>query len=288
VTESIVFLNGLFLPLSKACVSVVDRGFSYGDGLFETMRSYDGKIFRLDAHLKRLYQSLDDIYIDVPMTVGEMNSAVGETLVKNGQLDCMIRLTVSRGEQPAGFHIHPEMTPTLVIIVRPLEALPKDWYEQGVKISLFPSTAQKVGGLARSIKSCSFLSNIIVRELAHRRNSMEGVMIDDQGHVTEGTTSNVFIVKEGTLRTPEINGTILPGITRQAVLDIADRLGIPVALKALTAEDIYHAEEVFITNSRIEILPVRRVDDWSIGEGSPGPVTRLLHAEFLKSVEGEI
>ncbi len=287
MAEPIVFFNGLFMPLHLARVSVVDRGFSYGDGLFETMRSYKGNIFRLDAHLERLYQSLDDIYLEVPMTVGEMKTAIEETLLKNGQPDCMIRLTVSRGEQAGGFYIHTETVPTLVIIVRPLEALPKEWYEQGIKISLFPSTSKKIGGLARSIKSCNFLSNIIVRELAHQKNSVEGIMIDDQGLITEGTTSNVFVVKEGILRTPEINENILPGITRQAVLDIAEQLGMPVALQALTAEDIYYAEEVFITNSRIEILPVRRADDWLIGEGSPGPMTRLLHAEFLKSVEGK-
>ena len=287
MAEPIVFLNGLFIPLSRARVSVVDRGFSYGDGLFETMRSYGGNVFRLDAHLERLYHSLDCIYLNVPMTVGEIKSAVGETLVKNGQPDCMIRLTVSRGEQPAGFHIQPEIVPTLVILVRPQDSLPKEWYGQGVKISLFPATAQKIAGLGRPVKSCNFLSNIIVRELARRESSVEGVMMDDQGRVTEGTTSNVFIVKEGTLITPDINENILPGITRQAVLEIAARSGIPVALNAITAEDIYHAEEVFITNSRIEILPVRRADDRTIGEGSPGPVTRFLHAEFLKSVEAE-
>ncbi len=287
MAEPTVFLNGLFMPLPLARVSVVDRGFSYGDGLFETMRSYGGKIYRLDAHLERLFKSLDAIYLNVPMTVAEMTCVVRETLNRNGQPECMIRLTVSRGEQHAGFHIDPETVPTLAIIVRPLEPLPGEWYEQGIKISLFPSTAQKVGGLGRSIKSCNFLTNVIVRERAQRNNSMEGILIDDLGRITEGTTSNVFIVSQGTLITPEINEHILPGITRQAVLDIAARKGIPVALKPLTAEDLYHAEEVFITNSRVEILPVRMADDRIIGEGKPGRLTRFLHEEFLKSVEGE-
>jgi len=282
-----VFLNGLFMPLASARVSVLDRGFSYGDGLFETMRSYGGKIFRLDAHLERLCQSLDVIYLNVPMTVGEIKSAVRETLIRNGHSDSMIRLTISRGEQNAGFHIDPEMAPTLVIIVRPLEPLPREWVEKGIKISLFPSTAQKVGGLGRQIKSCNFLSNVIIREQAHRDNSVEGIRLDEQGRVTEGTTSNVFIVKDRTLITPEINENILPGITRQTVLEIAARKGIPVSLQTLTAEDIYHAEEVFITNSGIEILPVRVADDRIIGDGNPGTITRFLHEEFLKSVEGE-
>lgn len=287
MAEPTVFLNGLFMPLSCARVSVLDRGFSYGDGLFETMRSYERKIFRLDAHLERLYQSLDIIYLGVPMTVGEMRSAVRETLIRNGHSDSMIRLTISRGEQNTGFHIDPDTPPTLVIIVRPLETLPREWVEKGIKISLFPSTAQKLGGLERQIKSCNFLSNIIIRERAHRQNSVEGIRIDEQGHVTEGTTSNIFIVKNATLITPEINENILPGITRRAVLEIAARKGIPVALQTLTAEDIYHAEEVFITNSIIEILPVRVADDRTIGDGNPGTITRFLHEEFLKSVEGE-
>ncbi len=287
MAEPKVFLNGLFMPLSSARVSVVDRGFNYGDGLFETMRSYHGVIYRMDAHLERLLQSLDLIYIKIPLTVGEIKSAICDTLERNGQPDCMVRLTVSRGEQHSGFHVDPEIPPTLVIIVRPVEDLPKEWYEQGVKISLFPATAQKVGGLGRSIKSCNYLSNVLIREQARRNLSVEGVMVDDRGYITEGTTSNVFIVKGGTLMTPGIDGHILPGITRQAVLDVADQSGIPVALKSFTAEDIYCAEEVFLTNSRIEILPVRIADDRTIGESGPGTMTRFLHAEFLKTVEGE-
>jgi branched-chain amino acid aminotransferase len=287
MAEATVFLNGLFMPLDSARVSVVDRGFSYGDGLFETMRSYDGTIFRLNAHLERLYQSLDTIYLNIPMTVGEIKSAVCETLVKNGQPDCMIRLTVSRGEQTSGFHVDPDAAPTLVIIVRSLEVLPKEWHERGIKISLYPNTAQKVGGLHRSIKSCNFLTNILIREKAHRQNSVEGILMDERGRITEGTTSNVFIVKDGTLMTPAINENVLAGITRQEVLDIAQRLKIPIAQRDISAENIYHAEEVFITNSRIEILPVQRVDGRTIGDTGPGPITRRLHLEFLKTVEGE-
>jgi branched-chain amino acid aminotransferase len=285
--ENIVYLNGLYMPLPSAHISVVDRGFSYGDGLFETMRSYNGKIFRLDAHLERLIQSLELIYLDLPLTVGELKTAVSETLIRNRKPDSMIRLTISRGEQNSGFDIDPDTVPTLAIIVKPMGVLPPEWYEQGIKISLFPGTASKVGGMERQVKSCNFLSNIMVRELAHRQNSIEGIMIDDDGRVTEGTTSNVFIVRDQTLITPEINEHVLPGITRQMVLDIADKKGIPVAIKTFTAEDIYHAEEVFITNSRIEILPVRSADDRIISSGQPGEVTRLLHREFLKSVEAE-
>jgi branched-chain amino acid aminotransferase len=285
--ERTVFLNGLFMPQSSATVSVMDRGFCYGDGLFETMRSYGNKVFRLEDHLERLYQSLDLIYLNVPITRNEMRFAILETLKRNQRPDSMVRLTISRGEQTTGFHIDPEACPTLVIIVRELEPLPEEWLEEGIKISLFPSTAFRVGGLTQQIKSCNFLSYILVRELAHRKNSTEGILIDDDDRITEGSTSNLFIVKDGLLKTPQLNRYILPGITRKVVLELAENRGIPISRQTLKSEDIYHADEVFITNSRVEILPVRCADDKIIGSGKPGEMTRFLHAEFLKSIEGQ-
>ncbi|MFQ5445133.1 MAG: aminotransferase class IV [Nitrospinales bacterium] len=287
MVERTVFFNGLFMAQSSATVSVLDRGFCFGDGLFETMRSYNNKVFRLNEHLERLYQSLDLIYLNLPITRDEMRSAIQETLKRNQLPDSMVRLTISRGEQNSGFHIDPDAAPTLVILVKDLEPLPKEWYREGMKISLFPATAFKIGGLDRQIKSCNFLTYIIVRELAHRKQSMEGILIDDENRITEGTTSNIFIVKCGVLKTPGLNQYILPGITRQAVLEIAEKKGIPVSHQPLNPEDIYHADEVFITNSRVEILPVKNADDRTIGSGRPGAITRFLHAEFLKSVEGD-
>lgn len=284
--ERTVFLNGLFVPQSAATVSVFDRGFCYGDGLFETMRSYGNKVFRLEDHLERLFQSLDLIYLNVPMTRCEMRSAIYETLTANQCPDSMIRLTVSRGEQATGFHIDPDAPPTVVIIVRDLEPLPAEWQAEGIKISLFPATASKVGGLKSQIKSCNFLSYIIVREMAHRQHSVEGLLLDDDNRITEGTTSNIFLIKNGVLKTPQLNRHILQGITRQVVLELAEKKGIPVSLQTLRPEDVYDSDEVFITNSRVEILPVSHADGRIIGAGKPGEITRLLHTEFLKSIEG--
>lgn len=285
--ERTVFFNGLYMPQSTATVSVMDRGFCYGDGLFETMRSYGNKVFRLQEHMERLYQSLELIYLNVPITRNEMQFAVQETLKRNQCPDSMVRLTISRGEQTTGFHIDPEACPTLVITVRELEPLPEEWLEEGIKISLFPSTAFRVGGLTQQIKSCNFLSYILVRELAQQKNSMEGILLDDDGNVTEGTTSNIFIVKDGLLKTPQLNRYILPGITRQVVLELAENRGISISQQSLKSKDIYQADEVFITNSRVEILPVRCADDKVIGAGKPGEMTRFLHAEFLKIIEGQ-
>jgi branched-chain amino acid aminotransferase len=284
--ERTVFLNGLFMAQSSATVSVLDRGFCYGDGLFETMRSYGNTVFRLDDHLERLYQSLDLIHLNVPVTRDEMRTAIYETLKRNLCPDSIVRLTISRGEQTTGFRIDPEAPPTLVILVRELEPLPEQWLEAGIKISLFPATAFRIGGLTQQIKSCNFLSYILVREMAHREQSVEGILIDDDNRITEGTTSNVFIVKDGVLKTPALNRYILPGITRQAVLEIAENKGLPVSRQTLNPEDIYQADEVFITNSRVEILPVCHAGERVIGTGKPGKITRFLHAEFLKTVEG--
>lgn len=283
--EGTVFLNGLFMAQSSAAVSVLDRGFCYGDGLFETMRSYANKVFRLDEHLERLYRSLDLIYIDVPMTRDEMRSAIHETLKRNRRPDGMVRLTISRGEQNSGFQIDPDAVPTLVVVVRKLEPLPEEWYREGINISLFPETANKIGGLARSIKSCNFLTHVIVRELARRKKSVEGIMVDGDDRITEGTTSNIFIVKEGVLKTPRLNSYILPGITRQVVLELAEERGIPISTQSLKSQDIYHADEAFVTNSQVEILPVRKADNKIIGSGGPGEITRFLHEEFLKTIE---
>ena len=286
--EPTVYLNGLFMPQSSATVSVLDRGFCYGDGLFETMRSYRNQVFRLNDHLDRLFSSLDLIFIDLPVTRDEICSAINETLLRNHRPDCMVRLTISRGEQAGGFQIDPDAPPTLVITVKELGPIPEEWVREGIHISLFPDTANKVGGLPRQIKSCNFLSYILVRELAQRKKSAEGIMMDGDGRITEGTTSNIFIVKEGVLKTPPLNAYILPGITRQVVLELAEKMGIAVSQQTLRSDDVYHADEVFVTNSRIEILHVKMADEKMIGLGRPGEVTRLLQEQFLLAIEGDM
>ena len=283
--EPVVFVNGLFWPQSRAQVSVLDRGFSYGDGLFETLRAYKGTVFRLEDHLDRWAHSARLIFLELPMTRGELRAAIYEPLERNGLSDAIIRLTVTRGEQAAGFSIDSEAPPTAVVHVRPFEALPGHLYAEGVAISLFSNSASRIGGIHSQIKSCNFLSQIVLRERARKEGSFEGIMIDDSQRIADGTTSNIFIVKDGGLKTPALNEFVLPGITRLAVLELAQSLGIPCAEQALTAEDIYQADEVFLTSTGIEILPVREADKRSIGIGEPGPITRRLRAMFLKTVE---
>ncbi len=273
------------MPLAKAKVSILDRGFCYGDGLFETMRACKGKIFRPDRHLERLFLSLPQIFIDLPMTRQELKTVVQETLDRNKYKNAIIRLTVTRGINEPSFQMDPESPPTLVVHVKPHQPLPKTIYRKGVQITLLTMPAPVLPGVKKSLKTCNFLSNILVREISQRQGSMEGVIVDPVLGVTEGATSNLFIVKEGVLKTPALNNSVLEGITRRVVLEIARELKIPIEEGLLLAEDVLTADEVFITNSGIDIVPVIRVDDTFVGNKKPGILTGLLRDEFLKCVE---
>ena len=275
--DSIVYLNGLFTPLENAKVSILDRGFCYGDGLFETMRVCNGKVFRFDQHIERLFRSLPLIFLDLPMTPEEVKAVVQETLARNKYKNAIIRLTVTRGIGSLNFQIDSEVPPTLVVHARPHYSLPK--------VILFTMRASGLPSVNQGLKTCNFLSNILVREISMRRGSMEGVIVDPDLGVTEGATSNLFIVKHGVLKTPAVNNLVLEGITRRVVLEIARDHKIPVEEGSLMPEDILTADEVFITNSGIDIVPVIRVDDTYIGNKKPGILTCFLQDEFLKSIE---
>ncbi len=283
--NSIVYINGLFTPLEKANVSILDRGFCYGDGLFETMRACKGNIFRPDRHLERLFLSLPLIFIDLPMTQQEVKAVVQETLDRNKCKNAIIRLTVTRGINEPNFQIDPESPPTLVVHVRPHQPLPKAIYRKGVQITLLTMSAPVLPGVKKNLKTCNFLSNILIREISQRQGSMEGIIVDPVLGVTEGATSNLFIVKEGVLKTPAVNNSVLEGITRRVVLEIARDHKIPIEEGLLLTEDVLTADEVFITNSVIDIVPVIRVDDTYIGKRKPGILTCFLQDEFLKCVE---
>ena len=285
--DSVVYINGLFTPLKNAKVSILDRGFCYGDGLFETMRSCKGNIFRSDHHLERLFRSLPLIFIDLPMTRQEVRAVLQETLNRNKFKNAIIRLTVTRGINEPSFQIDPEVPPTLVVYARPHHPLPKAIYRNGVQITLLTLPAPTLPGVNQGLKTCNYLSNILVREISQRQGSMEGVIVDPILGVTEGATSNLFIVKQGVLKTPAVNNSVLEGITRRVVLEIARDHKIPIEKGLLTAEDVLTADEVFITNSGIDIVPVVRVDNASIGNKKPGILTRFILDEFLKSIEDD-
>lgn len=288
MNDETVFLNGLFVPLKNACVSILDRGFAYGDGLFETMRAYRGGIFRMDEHLDRLLSSLDRVMIDLPVTRGELQKALYRTLQLNQLNDGILRLMVTRGEQAPGLLGHTSTSPTLVIHARPCEPPPEFWFQEGVRISLFPDSAVSTSTLSQQVKSSNYLSHILIRHLAEKQNSVEGILLDHHGNVTEGTVSNLFMVKDGKLFTPTLNRHILAGITRQVVLDISRKNAIPVVERSISAKELHSADEIFLTNSGVEILPVSHVDGITVGQWQTRQITTFLQKAFRKTVEAEL
>jgi len=285
MVEPTVYINGLFTPLSNAKISILDRGFCYGDGLFETLRASNGKVFYIEQHIDRFFESMQQILIELPMTRLELTKVVQETLARNKYKNAVIRLLVTRGDTESNIQIDYKKHPTLVINIRPYTPLPKAAYKKGIRIMLFQERANLINGLKRRLKSCNYLSNVLIKELSDRKNYMEGVVVDPDFGITEGTTSNIFIVEQGQLKTPPLSPFVLAGITRQVVLEIARDHRIPFAEEQITADELICADEVFITNSCIEILPVTQVDSNLIGHKKPGILTRFIHDEFLKSIE---
>jgi branched-chain amino acid aminotransferase len=283
--SEIIFLNDKFLPIKEAAVSVLDRGFTLGDGLFETLRAYGGNVFRLEDHLERLFHSAQKIFLEIPYSKERLAEIVKETLKKNQLQEAYIRITITRGEGSTGLSFPEKPHPTIVVYVKEFPHIPKEYYEEGIKIATFPNSATQTANLNPQVKSCNYLSQIIIKELARRKKAFEGIILEDDKKVTEGTVSNIFIIKDGKLKTPSQSPFILPGITRKIVLELAQKTQIPSEENQLTVENIYQANEVFIANTGIEILPVSHADSMIIGNGKPGKITNALREAFFKTVE---
>ena len=281
----IVYINGLFWTIDKANISVLDRGFTYGDGLFETMRVYSGKIFRLEHHLDRLFQSARSIFIELPITKNEIQSAIYAAIKLNGLSDSIVRLTVTRGELGSGVNVDYSSPPTIVILVKPVKAISKKTYKEGIGIKLYKKSAIRTQGISNKIKSCNYLSNIILRENALKENFFEAVLLDHNHNVTEGTISNIFIIKNNQLKTPILNEFVLSGIIRQAILDLCLENNIPFKEDLITERELYEADELFLTNSGIEILPVRNINHHKLKNRGTRPMTKHIHMLLLKSFE---
>tara|TARA_Y100000588_G_C13775334_1_gene719986 strand:- start:9 stop:695 length:687 start_codon:yes stop_codon:yes gene_type:complete len=225
------------------------------------------------------------MYLDLPMTPEEVKGVVNETLARNKFKNALIRLTVTRGINSPYFQIDLETPPTFVVYVRSHEAMSQAVYRKGARINLITAQGLGLPGIQRGLKTCNYLSNILVHEISRRKGGIEGIMVDPVTGITEGATSNLFIVKDGILKTPAINKYVLEGVTRKVVLEIAKDHKVPVEECMLQAEDVLNSDEVFITNSGIDIVPVVRVDNTYIGNKKPGILTSFLRDEFLKCVE---
>ena len=280
-----VFLNGQFLDINEAKISILDRGFNYGDGLFETMRSYNGRVFKLDLHLNRLLKSAQEIFIDVPYDKEQLKKTIYEVIKKNSFKEAIIKLTVTRGVSEPGLSIQYSSRPTLLVYAIQFKPLPKEYFNNGVDISLHPFSAIKLSGLTDQIKSCNYLSHIIIKKLAEDQNTFEGIMLNEKDHVCEGTSSNIFIIKNGVLITPPISEYVLEGVTRNVIHEIVNNHNIFSKENNFTAKDIESADEVFLTNTGIEVLPVGKVDNITIKKPIPGPLTKFIHNQFLNMID---
>ena len=280
-----VYLNDKFVPTEEAVVSVFDHGFLYGDGVFETMRAYRGKVFLLTDHLARLERSASALALSLPVRRERLADLMREALTRNQLQDAYLRVTVSRGPGEIGLDPALCKTPTLVIIARPFQPYPDSFYARGVSVMIANTRRNLPEALPSHVKSLNYLNNILAKMEAKAAGAHEALLLNHRSEVTEGATSNIFIVREGRLRTPAIAGGILAGLTRGVVLGLAHDLGMATEETRLTVNDLYDADECFLTNTTQEVLPVTRVDGKMIGNGRPGEITRRLHASFRAGLD---
>lgn len=277
-----IYINGKFFSKEEAVVSVFDHGLLYGDGVFEGLRVYENKVFRMEQHLKRLYDSAKAILLEIPMPIEAMADAVTETVNKNGLANCYIRLVITRGAGTLGLGPERTSNPQVIIIVDKISLYPEEFYQNGLEIVTASTIRNHPGALSPRIKSLNYLNNIMAKCEASKAGCLEALMLNHKGEVSECTADNIFIVKNGQLMTPPTDAGILEGVTREAVLEIAVKAGIPTAEKTLTRHDVYVADECFMTGTAAEVIAVVRIDSRPIGDGRPGPITMKLQELFHK------
>lgn len=275
-----IYISGKLYDKENAKISVYDHGLLYGDGVFEGMRSYGGKVFRLGEHLDRLWDSAQAIWLEIPISKEEMTRAVNDTLRVNDIQDGYIRLVVTRGAGSLGLDPNRTSDPQVIIITDHIALYPKEYYDKGLELVTASTQRNHPAALSPRIKSLNYLNNILAKIEGLKAGCVEALMLNHKGEVAECTGDNIFLVARGELLTPPIDAGILEGITRNAVLEIARDCGIPTREIALTRYDVYIADECFLTGSAAEVIPVVKVDNRAIGSGQPGPVTQDLIRRF--------
>ncbi|MCK6486174.1 MAG: branched-chain-amino-acid transaminase [Phycisphaerae bacterium] len=275
-----IWLDGKFVPVSEAKVSVYDHGLLYGDGVFEGIRVYNGRIFECDAHMERLYRSAAAIRLNIPYTREQLVKAMEESIVINKVRDGYIRLCVTRGVGTLGIHPFRTVGASVFIITDAIAMYEAKMYEEGMHIVTAATLRNHPAALSPQIKSLNYLNNIMAKIEAVDANCLEAVMLNPEGYIAECTGDNLFLVKHGVLKTPATHCGILIGITRDLILRLARKRGIPTEETTLTRTDLYMADEAFITGTGAEVCPVVSCDKRSIGDGKPGPITKQLMADF--------
>jgi len=278
----LIYCDGKFVDSQEAKISVFDHGFLYGDGIFEGIRAYNGKVFKLKEHIDRLYESANSILMNIEISRREMMDIVLETVRKNNLTDAYIRLVVSRGVGDLGLNPKKCSKVQIVCIAGSITLYPQSMYENGMEIITASTRRNAIDAVNARIKSLNYLNNILAKIEANRAGVEEALMLNQQGYVCEATGDNIFIVKDGKLYTPPVWAGALKGITRDTVIELALEDGIPVAEDLFTLHDVYTADECFLTGTAAELIPVTCVDSRVISDGKPGPIFKQLLAKFKK------
>ena len=285
VREAKIYIDGKFYSEANAKVSVFDHGLLYGDGIFEGIRFYNGRVFRLEQHLERLWNSARSICLEIPMTRQEMTDALLETIRQNHLRDGYIRLVVTRGVGNLGLNPEQCKNPSVIIIVATIALYHEDFYRKGLSIVTVATRRSNPASLNPAVKSLNYLNNVMARIEANLASADEALMLNDAGNVAECTADNVFIIKHGQIFTPPTTAGALQGITRSVVSDIAGEFDIKVIEADFTRHDIFVADECFLTGTAAEIVPVVKADGRTIGNGKPGPITTRIVARFREMTQ---
>lgn len=276
----LIYLDGKLVPESEAKVSVFDHGLLYGDGCFEGIRIYNGRVFRLTEHLERLYESARSICLTIPISIEEMEKATVDTVAANKLRDGYIRLVITRGVGSLGLNPYQCPKPGIIIIASGITLYPKERYETGLNLITCATRRPATAALSPQVKSLNYLNNIMAKIEAIQAGCEEGIMLNEQGYVAECTGDNVFVLKRGQVYTPTIASGALNGITRMAVIEVMREMGLQVHEVTMTRHDIYTADECFLTGTAAEVIPAVQYDRRLIGDGKPGKITAEVMKRF--------
>ncbi len=278
--ELTIYLDGKFVPESEAKVSVFDHGLLYGDGIFEGIRFYNGRVFRLEEHHDRLWDSARAIALDIPMSKSEMTEALLETIRRNDLREGYVRQIVTRGVGNLGINPTLCKKPSVIMIATTMALYPKEVCERGLTVVTCATRRTNAAALNPAVKSLNYLNNVMARIEANLAGADEGLMLNDAGNVSECTADNVFIIKRGQIFTPPISAGALRGITRSVVFEIAAELGLKITETDITRYDVFTADEFFLTGTAAEVIPVVKADGRQIGTGKPGSITMRMIERF--------
>ncbi|MCL4163478.1 UNVERIFIED_CONTAM: hypothetical protein GTU68_057363 [Idotea baltica] len=282
-----IWLDGSIVDESEAKISVFDHGILYGDGIFEGIRFYEGRVFRLTEHIERLFLSAKAILLKLPWSIEEVCEYTLDTIRANGLKDGYIRLVITRGVGDLGLNPYLCEVPSMFIIASGITLYPDELYENGLEVVTCSTRRPTPASLSPQVKSLNYLNNVMAKVEALKAGAKEGLMLNEQGYVAECTGDNVFIVKKGEVITPPVSDGSLDGITRQVIFDLCDELGITIREASMTRYDLYTADEAFLTGTAAETIPMVKLDEREIGDGKPGELSLKLIEAFRKLVRSE-